>query len=264
MPDVSFAFIKTCFPKQFDCFTFVPSRGASGGLLTVWKSAVFTGSIVFADVFALTVSFVSTQSSQLWSLVNIYCPCTGDDREEFTTWLYDVQIPNGQDWLLLGDFNYMRDPDNRNKPGGNLNDMITSNDIIRKQQLIEIPVQGRMYTWSNMQQDPLLEHLDWFFTLLHWTNVYPNTLIKPLGKPVSDHVPCIISIQTCIPRSKVFRFEPFWILHPGFMNLVQDVWNRPVRAHNAATILCRKFKTLGHALKIWSKNLSRLSIAIAN
>ncbi len=108
MPDVSFAFIKTCFPKQFDRYAFVPSCGASGGLLTVWKSALFTGNIIFADVFVLTVGFVSTQSSQSWSLVNIYGPCAGDDREAFTTWLYDVQIPNGQDWLLLGDFNYMR------------------------------------------------------------------------------------------------------------------------------------------------------------
>lgn len=138
------------------------------------------------------------------------------------------------------------------------------NDIIRKQSLIELPIKGRSYTWSNMQQDPLLEQLDWFFTSLHWTNVYPNTMVKPLGKPVSDHIPCIISIQTCIPHSKVFRFEPFWILHPGFMDLIQDVWNRPVRAQNAATTLCRKFKALCHALKIWSKNLYRLSVAIAN
>ena len=114
MPDVSFAFIKTCFPKQFNRFAFVHSRGASGGLLTVWKSALFTDTIVFADVFVLTINFVSTQSSQSWSLVNIYGPCTGDDREVFTTWLYDVQIPNGQDWLLVGDFNYIFIPTNRN------------------------------------------------------------------------------------------------------------------------------------------------------
>ena len=48
------------------------------------------------------------------------------------------------------------------------------------------------------------------------------------------------------------------------MDLVQEVWCRPVRAQNVATILCRKFKALHHALKIWSKNLSRLSVAIAN
>ena len=71
-----------------------------------------------------------------------------------------MHIPNGQDWLFLGDFNYMRAPDNRNKPGGNMQDMLTFNDIIHKQQLIELPVQGHAYTWSNMQIDPLLEQID--------------------------------------------------------------------------------------------------------
>ena len=118
MPEVSFAFLKTCFPKQFDRFAFVPSRGSSGGILTVWKSALFTGTIMFSDVFALVVSFVSTQSSQARSLANVYGPCTGEDRTAFTSWLYEVQIHNAHDWLLLGDFHYMRVSDNRNKPGG--------------------------------------------------------------------------------------------------------------------------------------------------
>ena len=34
---------------------------------------------------------------------------------------------------------------------------------------------------------PLLEQLDWFFTMLNWTTTFPNTLVNPLGKPVSDH-----------------------------------------------------------------------------
>ena len=81
-------------------------------------------------------------------------------------------------------------------------------------------------------------------------------MVKPLGKPVSDHVPCLVSIQTSILCSKIFRFE--------FIDLVQEVWNRPVRSLNAAIVLCRKFKALRHALKLWIKNLSRLSVAIAN
>uniref|UniRef100_A0A452XBU0 Uncharacterized protein n=1 Tax=Aegilops tauschii subsp. strangulata TaxID=200361 RepID=A0A452XBU0_AEGTS len=59
------------------------------------------------------------------------------------------------------------------------NDMCTFNDIIRKNNLVELPLKGRLYTWSNMQQNPLLEQLDWFFTSLHWTLAYPNTLVKP-------------------------------------------------------------------------------------
>ena len=126
------AFIKTFYPKRFDKFVFAPSLGASGGIITIWNSSVFVGTPWYVDSFVVGVSFVATQSSDCWKLVNVYGPCTGEDRAAFTTWLYDVHIPNGQDWLLLGDFNYMRAPDNRNKPDGNLNDMITFNDIIRK------------------------------------------------------------------------------------------------------------------------------------
>lgn len=70
------------------------------------------------------------------------------------------KLSSSKDWLLLGDFNYPRSPDNRNKPGGDVQDMFTFNDFIRTQELIELPIKGRSFTWSNMQQDPLLEQLD--------------------------------------------------------------------------------------------------------
>uniref|UniRef100_A0A453G251 Uncharacterized protein n=1 Tax=Aegilops tauschii subsp. strangulata TaxID=200361 RepID=A0A453G251_AEGTS len=38
------------------------------------------------------------------------------------------------------------------------------NEIIGHLGLLELPIKGRSYTWSNMQDDPLLEQLDWFFT----------------------------------------------------------------------------------------------------
>ena len=112
---------------------------------------MFTGTVIFSESFTLVVNFVSTQSSQTWTLANIYGPCSGDARLTFTNWLYDLVIPPTQDWLLLGDFNYIRGPDNRNKPGGCPNDMCTFNDIIRKLSLIELSIKGRMFTWSNMQ-----------------------------------------------------------------------------------------------------------------
>jgi len=87
--------------------------------------------------------------------------------------------------------------------------------------------------------------------------VYPNTL-------VSDHTPCVVSIETKIPHAKLFRFESYWLLHPGFMDVVKKVWDRPVNSSNATMILCRKFKSLRQELKVWSKNISRLSVAIEN
>ena len=133
--------------------------------------------------------------------------------------------------------------------------------------LTEIPIKGRSYTWSNMQQNPLLEQLDWVFTSLNWTASFPNTIVNPLGRPVSDHIPCSVVIQTTIPKCKIFRFETYWIAHPGFMDIVEQAWNKPIRhgkTSNAASRLCQKLKSVCHALSQWSKQISRLKVAIDN
>uniref|UniRef100_A0A453EXI1 Uncharacterized protein n=1 Tax=Aegilops tauschii subsp. strangulata TaxID=200361 RepID=A0A453EXI1_AEGTS len=38
------------------------------------------------------------------------------------------------------------------------------NEAISELGLIELPLKGRQFSWSNMQDSPLLEKLDWFFT----------------------------------------------------------------------------------------------------
>jgi hypothetical protein len=80
-------------------------------------------------------------------------------------------------WLFLGDFNFYG-----NKPGNNLDDTLVFNDLIDHLGLIELPLKGCTYTWSNMQQDPLLEQLDWFFTSVNWTLDFSNTMVLPMAK----------------------------------------------------------------------------------
>jgi hypothetical protein len=68
-----------------------------------------------------------------------------------------------------------------------------------------------------MQHNPLFVQLDWFFTTPNWTSVYPNTLVLPLAKPVSDHVPCVVNIDTVRAHANIFHFENCWVEHKGFM-----------------------------------------------
>jgi endonuclease/exonuclease/phosphatase family metal-dependent hydrolase len=121
----------------------------------------------------------------------------------------NLNIQYGENWILLGDFNFYRSLDDRNRGGGNFQDTLIFNDVIDYLGLVELPLKGRAFTWSNMQNDPLLEQLDWFFTSVNWTADYPNTMVTPMARPTSDHVPCRVSIGTNIPKSNVFRFENF-------------------------------------------------------
>nr|XP_045086367.1 uncharacterized protein LOC120967116 [Aegilops tauschii subsp. strangulata] len=152
--------------------------------------------------------------------------------------------------------------DNRNLPGGDLNDMFIFNEIIGHLGLLELPIKGRSYTWSNMQDDPLLEQLDWFFTSVDWISDYPMTEVLPLARTASDHVPCMVTIKTSIPKSNIFRFENYWLELEGFMDCVDSSWQKQSRKGHITARIADKFKSLRMCLKRWQKSISKLKTLI--
>jgi exonuclease III len=106
-------------PKRFHSFVYSPYVGASGGILVLWNSSVFDGTLLQLEKFGISIQFVSVHDSSTWTLTTVYGPCQGEEREQFVTWLYNLDIPPLSNHLLLGDFNFIRSACNRNKPGGN-------------------------------------------------------------------------------------------------------------------------------------------------
>lgn len=47
-----------------------------------------------------------------------------------------MDIDDNEDWLIIGDSNYIRAQDNRNNPGGGVSDMITFDDMILRNMLL--------------------------------------------------------------------------------------------------------------------------------
>ena len=153
-------------------------------------------------------------------------------------------MPDDVDWIVMGDFNFIRSPEDRNRPSGDVNQMLPFDEAISNLGLIELPLKGRQFSWSNMQDSPLLEKLDWFFTSAAWMTSYPDTTALPLAKPISDHLPCVIKIGTAIPKSRVFKFENYWSKHSSFKDIVQTAWNIPVGYTDPAKKINAKFKKL--------------------
>lgn len=230
----------------------------------LWNSSIFNGNLIEIQSYAIRICFTSRHICCSWTLVIVYGPCRGIERDNFVLWLHDLVIPFHENWLLVGDFNFMRFIDNRKKPRADMNDNFIFNEIISYLGLVELPLKGRSFTWSNMKRDPLLVQLDWFFTSYQWTLHFPNTMVHPLAKNTSDHVPCVITISTSIPKAHIFRFENHWIQQPGFFELVDRVWKIPVRANSAAGVVAAKFKNLRYDLKKWGKGLSHLKLLIPN
>jgi exonuclease III len=153
-------YLRNFCPKKLNKFEFVPSVGASRGIIIIWNGSLFNGEVDFQNEFSLSIKFTSNLSDDSWILTNIYGPYIAERKAIFLDWFSNIDMPEDMDWLVLGDFDFMRKPSDRNKPGGDVNEMLLFNEAISNLGLVELPLKGRKFTWSNMQQDPLLERLD--------------------------------------------------------------------------------------------------------
>jgi hypothetical protein len=94
-----------------------------------------------------------------------------------------------------------------------------------------------------------LEQLDWLFTSANWISVYPNSVVLPLAHTKSDHIPCVVNIDTTIPKARIFWFENFWVDQPGFIDCVKNSWTMDSRKNQCSAIIAGIFKCLRYTLK---------------
>jgi hypothetical protein len=190
--------------------------------------------VIQENEYVQTVQFMSKLNGQKWILTNIYAPCSPDGKLAFLRWFKNVYMPDDCLWIIMGNFNLIRRPKNRNKPGGDSYLMQPFNDAISKLGLIELPLSRQQFTWINSQQNPLLERLDWVFVSQSWSLEFPISWVKTLTRDTFDHVPCAISFKTEVPKTQIFRFENFWmeyeqfndVLIPGIFQVIKGIQPR--------------------------------------
>jgi exonuclease III len=69
------AYINKFCPQRFNKFEYLPSIGASGGILTAWNGAVFSCEMIFQNKFSISIQCTCNTASHSWILTNIYGPC---------------------------------------------------------------------------------------------------------------------------------------------------------------------------------------------
>lgn len=76
--------------------------------------------------------------------------------------------------LPLGDIILIVNAENISSPRGYSLEMAMFNDLINFWGWIDFPFNGHSYTWSNMQDPPLLLKLDWVFCSTEWLACFPK------------------------------------------------------------------------------------------
>jgi hypothetical protein len=93
---VDMQLVRKFAPRRFDKFDFVPSAGASGGILVLWNSSLFQGTTLDKQSFGISISFNSLLNSAQWKMTTVYGPCQNPERAAFVSWLRSHTIPDDE------------------------------------------------------------------------------------------------------------------------------------------------------------------------
>jgi len=85
---------------------------------------------VQCNSYAITIKLTCRLNNKCYHITNIYGPSNSSQKQGFITWLMNLDTSSFEDWALGGDFNLFRNPENRNKPGGDIREMCMFNEMI--------------------------------------------------------------------------------------------------------------------------------------
>jgi hypothetical protein len=79
---------------------------------------------------------------------------------------------------------------------------------------------------TNNQEQPIMVSIDKLLCNGSFEQQYPLSFVTSKSRAGSDHVPLVINFGIDEPKKQsVFRFEKWWLNHPGFKEFVIKTWN---------------------------------------
>ncbi|KAK9034092.1 hypothetical protein V6N11_050270 [Hibiscus sabdariffa] len=238
---------------------YVEPIGSAGGLALWWSKEVQIKILGHGKLFI--DAEISGKGESVWFGTFIYGPPYKDQKRDFWEFMKNLRDDNDAKWLVIGDSNVVSCQDE--KVGGLPFNPIDANsffDFVDSRGLIDMPITGGAYTWSNQRSDndAILEKLDRVLCSTSWNIAFPKAVVMLDIAMGSDHAPIIIYPLGLDKKGKKdFKFESKWLLEEDCSPTVKGCWERvsqPRHSHRFGSKLRRTKWTL---LK-WSKLRDRV------
>ncbi|XP_021995662.1 uncharacterized protein LOC110892828 [Helianthus annuus] len=234
-------------------FDEVEAMGRSGGILAIWDPTVLSRSGVVKHRHYLVISGQLRMTGEVLNIASIYAP--NDPVARRHVWAELLQLRNSLPgmWILLGDFNDVRGPEERcNSEFVSLNASFF-NQFIENADLLEYQMGGRQFTYRS-DNGAKLSKLDRFLVSRDFMNNWPLASVVALSNFVSDHNPILLStVQTDYGKIPSRMFNS-WLEIPGASEYVDQLLESFSFSGPADLALDVKLKWVKRRLKEWVKN----------
>lgn len=250
-------FISDLFPGWFseDNYGFSPL----GKIWIVWHPSLIVN-VVFKSLqmICAEVSWPSHPTKIFISV--IYASNDVDEREglwlELTSLVTDLDL-NSKPWLILGDFNQIREPlEHSNPPTLNMDRKTREfNQCLSDIEVDDFNFRGTKFTWWNKRKNsPVAKKLDRCLVNDDWYFCFPSS-VAFFGSPeFSDH--SVVSVSLEPARAKLKRPFPYnyLSLNPEFLVMICLNWFSFNVTGSAMFRLSRKLKLLKKCIREFSRS----------
>ncbi|XP_026459643.1 uncharacterized protein LOC113360342 [Papaver somniferum] len=219
-----------CWSKKSLKWLDSPSQASSGDILCLWDSSKIQVLDYLLGPYSITILCKNVSNGFEWMFTGLYAPCSSHTDEVYLFWrqIEQVRCFWNYPWVLGGEFNEIRFSHERSSGGDVTNGMDRFDRFISKHHLIDLPLHGDTYTWTNNQIQSIRSRIDRFLISPDWECVYPQVIQQALARPCSDH-----NLLALICQGLKFGPPPFRC--------------------SAGYIFCKKLQLLKLKLREWSK-----------
>ncbi|GJX44795.1 RNA-directed DNA polymerase, eukaryota, reverse transcriptase zinc-binding domain protein [Tanacetum coccineum] len=227
--------------------------GRSGGILSIWDSQLFHKSRTLVLTKILMVEGTWMSNNFHCFIINVYAPQDDQYKRELWQMILTFLSDNPGNYILLGDFNVIRNQSERIGSTFNHNAAMDFNNFIPEGSLWDMPLGGHAFTRLS-NNGAKMSKLDRFLITEEVMNSFPSLQANALDTFISDHMPILLnkSVEDFGPIP--FKMYNSWFLHHEFDPLVRNTWEQAqtITGTNPFITFKEKMKFLKRAIKQWA------------
>ena len=204
------------------------------------------------STYSISCRFRKVASGFEWAFSGVYGPNRAVERSLMWEELAGVAAWWEVPWCVGGDFNVARYPTERVGSADFSPAMREFSNFIFSMGLIDLPMEGGSFTWSNARSR---SRIDRFICSPTLEDHFSKLVQRRLPRLLSDHFPISLSCGFMQRRKSPFRFENMWLKSDGFINRVQQWWNSYQYSGSPGYAMVQKLKFLKADLSRWNKEV---------
>ncbi|KAJ0535080.1 putative RNA-directed DNA polymerase [Helianthus annuus] len=184
--------------------------------------------------------------------MNVYAPNDAVSRRALWLEILDVRNSAQGLWVMMGDFNEVRDENERMNSEFIDSNAAAFNQFILSAGLVEYNMGGGNFTYMS-DNGKKLSKLDRFLVCLGFREQWPNATVLALERGASDHRPIVLSTVQSDFGHTPFRFFNSWFEYNGFLDFVLQQCGEFSFSGPGDLALAIKLRWLKNKIKAWLK-----------